>query len=555
MSRGAAALIALAASAVAPLTPAMAVPGQRYAQAAPAIAPVAMAASCRPEASAEVDVGAAWLLVREPDHARAAFERAVDHDPDCALGYWGQALARFGEAVESAAVVAAIEATIARARSVPARTAFERTAVDALVRLAGREAAPGVPAAWPARVAAYRDALCAAAAADRGAGLWCARALADTWMPPVPGLAAAPDPGAAALAHIAELAREQSIAAGAALIVLEVAPDPGAPIVARALAAIAAANPPAAAPHAEAARVAWRRGEWAAAATAAERARAAGPADPRVAAALDAQIDALLQLGRRAEAYALAHRALSSGALGDGLASGSRSGSGSGSESGAARLHARVAVGDRRIDGRGLGDRAALPLDERTAAEWPAVFVAGLDAALRAWPGPDAALVARARDAVARLDALAANASADARPTEMAWARTVIEAAIAASQDEHPEMALRFVHALDLERALAAADPRALPLVPSRELAAELWLRTYRYDYARREADALLEAQPNRISPYVVLARAAGRVQDAAAAGDAWRRVLDLRATADADDTIRLEAQRALRPAENPARP
>ena len=129
---------------------------------------------------------------------------------------------------------------------------------------------------------------------------------------------------------------------------------------------------------------------------------------------------------------------------------------------------------------------------------------------------------------------------------EIAWARTLIDAAIAASQDEHPELALRLVHAIEMERALAAADPAALPLVPARELGAELWLRTYRYDDARRDARAVLDAQPRRISPFVVLARASTRVQDTGVAAEAWRHVLELRATADADDTLRVEAQRAL---------
>ena len=82
--------------------------------------------------------------------------------------------------------------------------------------------------------------------------------------------------------------------------------------------------------------------------------------------------------------------------------------------------------------------------------------------------------------------------------------------------------------------------------MPTRELAAELWLRTYRYDEARRDAGAVLDAQPRRISPFVVLARTTARVQDIAAAADAWRHVVELRASADADDTLRLEAQRAL---------
>jgi tetratricopeptide (TPR) repeat protein len=511
---------------------------QRYAAAPAAITPVAMSASCLAEAAAYVDLGAAWLLVRAADPARAAFERAVDRDPDCGLGYWGQALARFDAAAAgSAPVVAAIEATIARAAAVPARTVFERAAVAALGRLRAREAAPGVPAAWPARVAAYRDALCAEAAADRLVRLWCARALADTWtsLPP-PGLAPGIGTDVPALEHVVELARTQPLDVGAAMIVLEVAPDPQAPIVTRALAAIAAANPPAPVPHAVAARTAIRRGEWATAVTAAERVRAAAPEDPLAADALHAQIDGLLQLGRRAEAFALAHRALSNGPGGA---------SGGAPAEMAARLYARVVLGDRRLDGRGLGDGAALPLDERTAGLWPVIFVAGLDAALRAWPGPDAALVARARAASAQLATLAP----ESPPSEIGWARTLIDAAIAASQDEHPDLALRLVHAIDMERALAVADPAALPLLPARELGAELWLRTYRYEDARRDARALLDAQPQRISPLVVLARASARVEDTTAAAEAWRRVLDLRATADADDMIRLEARRALEPA------
>ena len=305
----AAAIAAVAASAAmsaAVLTSAAGARPQRYAAAPAAIAPVPMSASCLPEAAADVDLGAAWLLVRAADPARAAFDRAVDRDPDCALGYWGQALARFDDAAAgSPPIVTAVEATIARAAAVPARTPFERAAVAALGRLRAREAAPGVPAAWPARVAAYRDALCAEAAADRAVRLWCARALADTWTSlPAPGLAPGVGADVPALEHVVELARTQPLDVGAAVIVLEVAPDPQAPIVTRALAAVAAANPPAPVPHALAARTAIRRGEWTTAVTAAERARAAGPEDPRAVDALHAQIDALLQLGRRAEAYA-----------------------------------------------------------------------------------------------------------------------------------------------------------------------------------------------------------------------------------------------------------
>ena len=118
-------------------------PGQRYAAATPAIAPVPMGASCLAAAAADVDLGAAWLLVGEPDAARPAFDRAVDHDPDCALGYWGQAVTRFAAAeAESSGAQRAVEAAIGRALAVPARTSFERAAATAPRRDRAARAAP-----------------------------------------------------------------------------------------------------------------------------------------------------------------------------------------------------------------------------------------------------------------------------------------------------------------------------------------------------------------------------------------------------------------------------
>ena len=114
----AAAIAAIAASAAVSVVLAFAADARphRYAAAPAAIAPVPMSASCLPEAAADVDLGAAWLLVRAADPARAAFDRAVDRDPDCALGYWGQALARFDDAAAgSTPIVTVVEATIARA--------------------------------------------------------------------------------------------------------------------------------------------------------------------------------------------------------------------------------------------------------------------------------------------------------------------------------------------------------------------------------------------------------------------------------------------------------
>jgi hypothetical protein len=528
------ALAGLVGVVAAPLSPVALAP-QRYAVPAGAIAPVAMGASCRSEASAEVDAGAAWLLVREPGQAGAAFDRAVDLDPDCALGYWGQAVARVGDALAeapddgSAASTAggrAIEAAIGRALAVPARTPFEIAAVGALRAMRDRVAAPGVPAAWPARLAAYRDALCAGAAADRRIRRWCARALADAVLSR--DITA---PAAEALAHVAELARDRALDVGAAFIVLQVAEDRTAPIVARAIEAITSANPPAPWPHLAVVMAAADRGEWAAAAAASAR-TAAVTANPQARAyALDAELEALMQLGRRRDAYARAGAAmrLPPGAGYDDLGA-------------AARAFARLAIADRRIDGRGLGDRTALGLGPRAAQTWPAVFVEALDAALRAWPGPDAALLARARASLATLETLAGEHG----PNEAEWAAYVVEAAIAASQDEHQQMALFLTHAAEMEANPTTIWIGGTRLIPTREIAAELWLRTYRYEDARREARAVLRDQPGRISPYVVLARTAARTGDRAAAVEAWTKVLELRATADDNDSIRLEAQQAL---------
>jgi hypothetical protein len=117
---------------------------------------------------------------------------------------------------------------------------------------------------------------------------------------------------------------------------------------------------------------------------------------------------------------------------------------------------------------------------------------------------------------------------------------------MAASQDEHPQMTLLFTHAIDLEARLRSAGRLLLPLVPARELAAELWLRTYRYADAQREARACLDAQPHRALPHAFVARAARRQKDVATATAAWEAVREIRRGADADDPLRREAEEAL---------
>ncbi len=97
-----------------------------------------------------------------------------------------------------------------------------------------------------------------------------------------------------------------------------------------------------------------------------------------------------------------------------------------------------------------------------------------------------------------------------------------------------------------MERALAAANPAVLPLLPARELGAELWLRTYRYDDARRDARALLDAQPRRISPFVVLAAPATASRTRAPPPTRGGACSSSAPPPTPTTRIRIEAQRAL---------
>jgi hypothetical protein len=190
-------------------------------------------------------------------------------------------------------------------------------------------------------------------------------------------------PAADALAHAVELGRDRPLDAGVAFIILQVAQDRRAPIVARAREAITATNPPAPWPHLAVVDAAVAAGAWAAAA--APPARAVTDSSYARRRAIDAELTALMQLGRRREAYARAGAVVR---LDPSAPDEEREI--------AARAVARLAIADRRIDGRGLGDRTAIALGPREAGRWPAVFVAALDAALRAWPGGVATLLAEA---------------------------------------------------------------------------------------------------------------------------------------------------------------
>jgi tetratricopeptide (TPR) repeat protein len=183
------------------------------------------------------------------------------------------------------------------------------------------------------------------------------------------------------------------------------------------------------------------------------------------------------------------------------------------------------------------------PEDERAGDAWPWQFGVGLVNAWHAWPGGHAD---RLRAAKTSLDALSTDAASDVDP-EREIARTLVEATMAASQDEHPQVTLLLSHAADVEARLMATGRLTRPIQPARELAAEIWLRFYRYPDAVREARATLDRFPNRWRAWLTLARATAALKQGDESLAAWRRVAEIRAQADEGDAAREEARRAVR--------
>jgi tetratricopeptide (TPR) repeat protein len=109
---------------------------------------------------------------------------------------------------------------------------------------------------------------------------------------------------------------------------------------------------------------------------------------------------------------------------------------------------------------------------------------------------------------------------------EAEYAQTAIRAAIAAAQDERPEMELLLAHARDLTERLAARSRRALWPRPFNLLAGELWLEVDRYEDARL---AYERAVTDRATPLALsgLARALARLDRHAEACQAYGRMRD----------------------------
>jgi hypothetical protein len=121
---------------------------------------------------------------------------------------------------------------------------------------------------------------------------------------------------------------------------------------------------------------------------------------------------------------------------------------------------------------------------------------------------------------------------------EAEYADTTIRAAIAAAQDERPEMELRLTHARDLAERLQMRDRRAEWPLPFNLIAGELWFEVDRYQDA---ASAFERAVSAEVTPraLVGLARALARLQRMDEACAYWKRAggasADLRALAAKD--------------------
>jgi hypothetical protein len=107
---------------------------------------------------------------------------------------------------------------------------------------------------------------------------------------------------------------------------------------------------------------------------------------------------------------------------------------------------------------------------------------------------------------------------------EAEYASTLIRAAIAAAQDERPELELLLTHARDLGERLHQRGRPALWPRPFNLAAGELWLEVDRFADARNAFARAVRSEPSAAA-LVGLARASSRLGDVASACDAYRQV------------------------------
>jgi hypothetical protein len=510
---------------------------QRYTPPAADLDPLPLRASCAPDANAEVDRGAALLVVLASDEARRAFERAAVLDPDCALGYWGQAVSYLPSASQplTMSMLEAGAGAARRAASVPARTVIERGLVESIALLV----TPGGVSPIGARLDAYETRLRQLALAHSDiAALAILHARAMLLRTTLPGDAAR----TRARQAIETAFASRALPAGAAVVLLEAGEGAASPdLAARAADAVARVRLPQ--PHHLALRALVSAGAWERAGREGDLAvsYAGSTASPallygsRHDFAPEWLVEAHLQRGRRQAARTLLARLtrdLDAASLDPDVDAAVRRG--------ATRAVARITL-DERSSAVGAPPAQDMPRDEA----WPWRFAQSAVTAWHAWPGGDAARLRDAASGMAAIDASPATGAVPDRERELA--RTLIEAIAAASQDEHPQAQLLLMHAAQLEARLLEAGSISLPLMPARELAGEIWQRFYRYPDAERDARAALERFPNRWRALITLAQAAAALKRPDDSRALYQKLDALRADADANDPAREEARRALR--------
>lgn len=140
---------------------------------------------------------------------------------------------------------------------------------------------------------------------------------------------------------------------------------------------------------------------------------------------------------------------------------------------------------------------------------WVGPLVRGVAAARASWAQQDAALQARARTELVRLDALARQAGPLSAEEH---ARLLVQGAMAGAQYERDEMQLLLDAAHDLELRLMSGDQLQSPVVLAWELEADLLRLTDRYAAASERYRDLLVEWPRRVQSRIALSEAYRRL-------------------------------------------
>jgi hypothetical protein len=109
---------------------------------------------------------------------------------------------------------------------------------------------------------------------------------------------------------------------------------------------------------------------------------------------------------------------------------------------------------------------------------------------------------------------------------ESEYARTAIRAAMAAAQDERPEMAIFLAHARGLSDRLTLAQATPEWPLPIDAIEGDLWLEVDRYDEARAAFERARATSPTGFV-LVGLARTKARLGDERGACDTYREAMD----------------------------